>query len=655
MELALRLKNSQELTTQDKAAIDEFILNAIEVHKGNSAAINKLVMDSVTALTISEARSDELKNQGFLKRLWNGFTGKNQKIRADIDRNLAKAQYASQQMIQKLAEQNLLTFDTITAVNNKLNTLIIEVEEEINNIYRALLAFFKQTRSDLIQMEDRISKLERNVDLLHWNSTIEYRMYDDQDYCQLSDVEKIVCVTNDFYHLTKGQWNTADIMLLKSTLTEIGLAVKGDISSKEFYDYLIGKPELINRLFKDITLDGLVNIEEYQAPLIKGIEKLTKLQCEEKYLLDTVITHLEQANVNYKQRDIQLSMIHHYLANTAYMRTDVKVNIFDFVVELLSNLSMINSSIQEITIPEIASAEESKEIKEPLFDESSKNDRGNTNGNIINGGYVAQQGDWIFYRNTSDKNKLYKVKTDGSEKTKICDDNIKYINVIGEWIYYCNETNGMNIYKIKLNGKDRTRLNSAPSETVHVLGDTIYYFDIDEKKIYSMDTSGNNIKKIIDRKNIYSKTFNVEKDIIYFMYQQDIDCYPSVERIMKYDLLKNCTYQLYEFSQGLINMMVEENSKFYFQDSFEIYINNNRAIYEDIFTNCINVSYGDIFYGYITGKCINKLINNKKIEIAKVGFTVQTINVLEDWLYFEDEIGIVNRIKKDGAEMEKVT
>ncbi|SHK24604.1 hypothetical protein [Paramaledivibacter caminithermalis] len=102
-------------------------------------------------------------------------------------------------MIQKLAEQNLLAFDIITAVNNKLNTLVIEMDEEINKIYKAMIVFFKHTRSDLIQMESRIEKLERNVALHDWNITVEYRMYNGVEYCDLHDIEKIACIANDFF------------------------------------------------------------------------------------------------------------------------------------------------------------------------------------------------------------------------------------------------------------------------------------------------------------------------------------------------------------------------------------------------------------------------------------------------------------------------
>lgn len=46
------------------------------------------------------------------------------------------------------------------------------------------------------------------------------------------------------------------------------------------------------------------------------------------------------------------------------------------------------------------------------------NTYGNTPGNLANGASVAQQGDWIYYCNGSDNDSVYKVRTDGTGKTK---------------------------------------------------------------------------------------------------------------------------------------------------------------------------------------------------------------------------------------------
>ncbi|MDR7315338.1 hypothetical protein [Brevibacillus nitrificans] len=310
------ITKSSALTDQEMRDIDHAIESLITQHKNNAGVISKLTLESVTALTASEGRQKDLARQGFWKRTWNNLTGKNQKLRSQIDADFSKVQFASQQTIQKLAEQNLLTFDLVTAVNNKLNMLVVDFDQEINRIYGILGQFFRQTRSDIVRLEGRLEKIERNVELLHWNATIEYQLYGGTEYANLPDMEKIICLTNDFFCRTNGNWNTSDLMLLKSTMSDLGVPVKSSLQASEFYKCLVDKPVLIERLFEGINLDGLMDMHPTDAPLIKGVEKLDNLNNDEKYLYETVVSQLENLNVPYDKRSIQASMIQQYLLHT---------------------------------------------------------------------------------------------------------------------------------------------------------------------------------------------------------------------------------------------------------------------------------------------------------------------------------------------------
>jgi hypothetical protein len=68
--------------------------------------------------------SRRLESKGFFQRFIGGITGSNKRLQDKINSNLRAAQYASQVTLQKLAEQNLMTFDLLTAVNNKLNASV---------------------------------------------------------------------------------------------------------------------------------------------------------------------------------------------------------------------------------------------------------------------------------------------------------------------------------------------------------------------------------------------------------------------------------------------------------------------------------------------------------------------------------------------------
>lgn len=185
MSTALKIVNSSELSETERAELDANIDLLIAAHKNNRQEINRLVFESVAAMTAGEDYERQLANKKGLRRFLGGITGSNKKLQDKINNSRAAAQYASQQTLQKLAEQNLMSFDLITAVNNKLNASVIAVESEINQIYGALVTFFKQSRSDMVQLENRVAKLERNVNLLNWQASIEYQMFGETEYTDL--------------------------------------------------------------------------------------------------------------------------------------------------------------------------------------------------------------------------------------------------------------------------------------------------------------------------------------------------------------------------------------------------------------------------------------------------------------------------------------
>ena len=125
------------------------------------------------------------------------------------------------------------------------------------------------------------------------------------------------------------------------------------------------------------------------------------------------------------------------------------------------------------------------------------NARGNTTGNIVNGGHVAQQGDWIYYLNIDDdKKKIYKIRIDGSDRTRVNEDSSWLLNVVGDWIYYLNIDDDKKIYKVRTDGRGRTKVNDDRSGDLNVVGDWIYYANFDDNKIYKVRTDGSGRQEV---------------------------------------------------------------------------------------------------------------------------------------------------------------
>jgi len=123
---------------------------------------------------------------------------------------------------------------------------------------------------------------------------------------------------------------------------------------------------------------------------------------------------------------------------------------------------------------------------------------GNTVGNIVNSGIVAESDGWIYYHNPSVAGHLYKMRVDGSDRTKLNEDESYYINVYRDWVYYCNGSDNGSLYKIRLDGSERTKLNDGECAFLNVVvtgrGIDAYYANgKDDNLIYIQSSDSNGI------------------------------------------------------------------------------------------------------------------------------------------------------------------
>ena len=152
--------------------------------------------------------------------------------------------------------------------------------------------------------------------------------------------------------------------------------------------------------------------------------------------------------------------------------------------------------------------------------------RGNTPGNLVNGGRIAQSDDWIYYSNTIDGYKLYKIRTDGTGKEKLNDDDSRFINVVGDWIYY-NKTNPVGdyeLYKIRTDGTDRQAIDAGVDYFgIQVVDDWIYYYHPydDSFGVYKVRTDGTDKTKLTSS----GSGISVVDGWIYYSYREDKNLY----------------------------------------------------------------------------------------------------------------------------------
>mgnify|MGYP000060364083 FL=1 len=340
----LKLINESLITLDERNEISAEIDSVIAGCGNNRQEINRLAFAGIACLTEAEEKQAALNNKTGLQRFIGSITGTNHKLEKAIGGNLVKAQYAAQQALIKLAEQNEMSFELIAAVNNKLNGQVMRIDSEIdgvkqdvNNIYRGLNRFLKTYQSQLVQTELRLEKLERNVNLLKWSQSIEYQMLNGIPYGELDDKAKTGCLIRDFYEMSHGEWNLSDLLLLKATLKDIGLSPNDEIN---YLDALVAIHDY--NLLDDELSEKSIERDEY-VPLTATVvlDKLNRLETDERNQVEFYKRHIGK---ELTDKAIRNELTELYLKDELATNVNSSVSRFDFILEMLFNLSEIRRS-----------------------------------------------------------------------------------------------------------------------------------------------------------------------------------------------------------------------------------------------------------------------------------------------------------------------
>ena len=279
--------------------------------------------------------------------------------------------------------------------------------------------------------------------------------------------------------------------------------------------------------------------------------------------------------------------------------------------------------------------------------------RGNSICNIVNGGLVAQQGEWIYYRNYNVDWCIYKVKTDGTGKKKLNVYEGSNINVVGDWLYFSNLSDNGYLYKMKTDGSKAKKLNSDNSEYISVVGDWIYYKNSsDDGHIYKEKTDGTKRARL---NNSSSYSINIVGDWIYYLNFSDGACLYKIRTNGK-DETKICNDSAYDLN-------VVGDWAYYKNSSDNDYLykiktdgTKRTMIYEDACAY-ISVSGGWVYYQNVSDHKSLYKIKTDGTQREKIGKdTGETLNIVGNWIYYENvsDGRSFYRIKTNGTGREKV-
>lgn len=83
---------------------------------------------------------------------------------------------------------------------------------------------------------------------------------------------------------------------------------------------------------------------------------------------------------------------------------------------------------------------------------------------------------WVYY--IGDNNTLYRVKTDGTEKTRIVDCAVWAFTMSGEWVYYVEQQQDMKLYRVRSDGTGSSQLLDNQVGNLAAAKGWVYYVRI---------------------------------------------------------------------------------------------------------------------------------------------------------------------------------
>ncbi len=331
-----------QLDPQLKGDIDQVVAELVQLHQANRGEINRLAFETVSALSAADARSQELSSQGTLRRWWGNLTGKNASLRNAISQNHTAALYAMQSTMQKLAEQNLLSFELTAAVNNRLNGVQQTLSQDINAVHQDLnktceimLKFFRQTQSNLLSIEERLDNVEQSLDIIDWMAGIEYKAFQGTPYAELSDIGKLVCVITDFYEASRGHWQSKDLPKIKRALSDVGLQPQENTTYRKFFMGLAAEPE-----YQQLICDTaqLVKAEPVDMAMLTVLKKRQDYQQAERYQVQSLQKIMQDKGIETTEQEMADTLVENYVTEMTGVSWDSEITQTNLALELLFNI-----------------------------------------------------------------------------------------------------------------------------------------------------------------------------------------------------------------------------------------------------------------------------------------------------------------------------
>ncbi len=274
--------------------------------------------------------------------------------------------------------------------------------------------------------------------------------------------------------------------------------------------------------------------------------------------------------------------------------------------------------------------------------------KGSTSGNIVNAGLAAIEGNWIYFR-SDEGGSLQREHLADRQRQVISADSAWFINVAGDWVFYVNRDDNNRIYMVKNDGSERTALTDSGAWYLTLINDRIYFINEDDNyRIYFVDLLDGGITRISDHS---AWSINVVDEWIYYVNRSDDD---SIYRISTDGRVNE---QIIAAAACCINVT---------PDGWIYYVNNDQGsrLYRVRTDGTGNTELNDhpTWFVNVTGDYVYYVNENANFTIHRMdpdgsnqlqlgNEPARYIVVILDWIYYLDHAAEDNiyRMQTDGS------
>lgn len=263
----------------------------------------------------------------------------------------------------------------------------------------------------------------------------------------------------------------------------------------------------------------------------------------------------------------------------------------------------------------------------------------NAGGNAT-AGLAARENGYIYFINSNDSGRIYRMKNDGTEQQKISNKRARFLTVCEGWVYYSSVSDGLRFYRSKIDGSADELVYKASMSNFIITGDRIFMENVAKsQRLYTLLMGDEESLAVISDNKVNSPFYY--KGIIYSSaVRNNMQIYTTQQKV---DQEGNLTFSYEKLGTvRATNIVVAEDKIFYANDrkAQKLYVAGldgaEETLLADVTVSNINYYNG---YLYFVNETDGSRIYRCRTDGSEFGAAVSDgycgdLCIAGDWLFY---------------------